>query len=230
MTRHTAGVGASGFPRTDIASTLVLDDAATTEPAKNTAPSTLSPSLLQDLRRFSEDPVSADLLAVVAASVRHGRALILELDLEGRVIDMLVNPRQQLYFSSVDVCTLGDRALAGLELVRVDAYSSADRPGRSRLQAGPLRPLLWHLALRGARSALLPEISGPIRCRLAFGVSLSGLPMDDATLGLLRRMTTAPVSIDDLLAGGALSRLAVQRIWNALYLQSALMVSRALAR
>lgn len=229
MSDHTPRPGTSDFPPTDVASTLILDDAAPAV-AANTVTSTLSPSLLQDLRRFSEDPVSADLLVVVAASVRHGKSLVLELEQEGRAIHVSVNPRQQLYFSSIDVCALTDRALAGLALVRVEPQPSSDRLARRGLQAGPLRPLLWHLALRGARTSLLPEISGPIRCRLAYGVSLSGLPMDDATRGLLRRMGSAPVSLDDLLAGSPLSRVAVQRVWNALYLQSALMVSRALSR
>jgi hypothetical protein len=96
------------------------------------------------------------------------------------------------------------------------------------LRIGSLRPLLWHLALRGAREDLLPEISGQIRCRLAFGISLSGLPMDGATQRLIQRMRSAPVAIEDLLPESHLSRGAIQRIWNALYLQSALMVSRAL--
>ena len=86
---------------------------------------------------------------------------------------------------------------------------------------------MWHLALRGSNSALLPEIAGPVRCRVALGTPLFGLPVDGTTKRLIQRMKAAPVSLDELLADTMLRRAAVQRIWNALYLQSALMVSRS---
>jgi hypothetical protein len=47
------------------------------------------------------------------------------------------------------------------------------------------------------------------------------------TKRLIARMKDAPVSVEDLLDGTLQGRAAVQRVWNALYLQSALMVSRA---
>ena len=124
------------------------------------------------------------------------------------------------------------RAARSLGVRSLAIYSDADVQSllEQRMHIGPLRPLLWHLALRGAHSDLLPEISGPVRCRVALGVPLSGLLVDDATKRLIQRMKGAPVSVDDLLIGTQLKRTGIQRIWNALYLQSALMVSRRFAR
>jgi len=218
---------ASEFAPTDAVSTLSLEDSQPSSDLSTTGASTLSPSLLKDLKRFSEDPVSAELLPVVAASVRHAKSLQLELELDGRDVELTLNPRQQLYYSQIDICALTDQALSRLKLVRIEPHPPTQTPPQRGQRIGSLRPLLWHLALRGAREDLLPEISGPIRCRLAFGISLSGLPMDGATQRLIQRMRAAPVAIEDLLPECNLRRGAIQRIWNALYLQSALMVSRA---
>lgn len=216
----------SAFNRTGFVSTLANEDAVTRPSPLNVAGTTLSPSLLLDLKRFAQDPAEADLLAVVAASVRHGKPLSLALELDEQPLLLTLHPQRQIYYGSRDLCSLTDEALARVKMLRVEPDADPRALLEGRAHIGSLRPMLWHLALRGAQSRLLPEIAGPVRCRLALGISLNGLPINGMTRRLIERMKGAPVSVDDLLDGNLQGRAAIQRVWNALYLQSALMVSR----
>lgn len=193
----------------------------------STQTSTLSPSLLNDLRRFAEDPWEAELLPVVVASARHNSPLTLNLAMNGRLFTLRLDPTRQIYTCEVDLCAQTDQTLAQLRLVHVQASSDDDVPPGTPMKIGSLRPLLWHLALRGAQDDLLPELAGNVRCRVSRAAALTGLPVDGATKRLMLLMSGAPVTLDDLMADTQLSRARLQRIWNALYLQSALMVSRA---
>lgn len=221
-------------PRTEFQQTDLPTSPASVLPfaqgQETAAPTTLSPSLLLDLQRYAADPVSAHLLPVVAASVRHGKALSVLLELGDRELNLTLHPRRQVYYCEVDLCALPDGALCRLALREVKPDADIETLLDGRRHIGSLRPLLWHLALRGAHSEPLPELAGPVRCRVTLGVPLTGLPIDGAARRLIQRMKFAPVSIDELLPATALSRASVQRIWNALYLQSALMVSRAFAQ
>ncbi len=191
------------------------------------SPTTLSPSLLLDLQRYGDDPVAAKLLPVVAASVRHGKALSLAIEMGHQGLSLTLHPRRQVYYCEVDLCSLPDDALSRISLREVQPDADIEKLFDGSRHIGSLRPLLWHLALRGAHAEPLPELAGPVRCRVTLGVPLSGLPIDGATRRLIQRMKFAPVSIDELMPATMLSRASIQRIWNALYLQSALMVSRA---
>ena len=222
-----APAAGSAFNATGFLSTLANDEALAQPASLQSSSITLSPSLLLDLKRFAQDPTEADLLAVVAASVRHGKPLSLALELDDRPLDVTLHPQRQIYYGSRDLCSLTDEALVRIKLLRVEPDADAKALLEGRAHIGSLRPMLWHLALRGAQSKLLPEIAGPVRCRLALGISLNGLPINGMTKRLIGRMKGAPVSVDDLLDGNLQGRLAVQRVWNALYLQSALMVSRS---
>ena len=216
----------SAFNPTGFASTLSNEEVEAKVGSSGSSAITLSPSLLLDLKRFAQDPTEADLLAVVAASVRHGKPLSLALQLDDCPLDVTLHPQRQIYYGSRDLCTLADEALARVKLLRVEPDADPKALLEGRAHIGSLRPMLWHLALRGAQARLLPEIAGPVRCRLALGISLNGLPINGMTKRLIERMKGAPVSVDDLLDGNLQSRTAIQRVWNALYLQSALMVSR----
>ena len=217
----------SAFHATGFLSTLSNDEAHAQSTSSAPSNITLSPSLLLDLKRFAEDPAEADLLAVVAASVRHGKPLSLALELDEQPLLLTLHPQRQIYYGSRDLCSLTDDALARVKMLRVEPDVDPKALLEGRAHIGSLRPMLWHLALRGAQSRLLPEIAGPVRCRLALGVSLNGLPINGMNRRLIERMKGAPVSVDDLLDGNLQGRLAIQRVWNALYLQSALMVSRS---
>lgn len=228
MFQHTHPLGpASDFDATDILTTLSCEAPATESSPAGAAVTTLSPSVLLDLQRFADKPAEVELLPVLAASVRYGTPLALSLELDGRALELTLHPRRQVFYCAVDLCTLADQTLSRIRLLGVQPDPIVGTLFESKLLTGSLRPLLWHLALRGAHAELLPEIAGAVRCRVALGISLNGLPVDGATKRLIQRMKAAPVSLDDLLTGSVLGRAAIQRIWNALYLQSALMVSRA---
>jgi hypothetical protein len=198
----------------------------------STMSSTLGSSLLSDLRRFAHEPGGAELLAVVAAGVRHARALVLYVQHAGAVISLSVLPREQLFHCAVDLCELPAEALARLRLLHVepelDLIGSRGSPlqsAASRLRA--LRPLLWLLAMHGPRGELLPEVAGPAKYRLAPTWSESGLPIDPLLLPLLQRMRSDSLSQQELSDWTVAQRLPVRRLLNALYLQSGLIVSRA---
>jgi hypothetical protein len=198
----------------------------------STMSSTLGASLLSDLRRFAHEPGGAELLAVVAAGVRHARALVLYLQHAGAVISVSVLPREQLFHCAVDLTELSVEALGRLRLLHVEPELELLGHRGSPLQAptsrlGPLAPLLWLLAMHGPRTELLPEVAGPARYRLAPTWSENGLPIDAALLPLLQRMRGEALSLDGLSDWTVPQRLPVRRLLNALYLQSGLIVTRA---
>lgn len=201
-------------------------------PPRNTFDTTLSSSLLSDLRRFSSDPGGTDTLAVMAASVRHAKPLAVHLQHDHGLIILSVFPREQLFDCATDLCALPHGDLFRLRLVHVEPEDPLEphemrndpaRPARFT----PLAPLLWLLAMHGSTSDLLPELAGPARYRLSAGLSLAGLPIDPMTLPLLEKMRNRPVSLNELAGWTVLGRPRVRRLLNALYLQSGLMITRA---
>ena len=198
----------------------------------STVSSTLGSSLLSDLKRFAHEPGGAELLAVVAAGVRHARAIVLYLQHAGSVISLSVLPREQLFHCAIDLCELPPEALARLRLLHVEpeldlmgSRGSPLQPASSRLRA--LGPLLWLLAMHGPRAELLPEVAGPAKYRLSPTWSESGLPIDPILLPLLQRMRHESSSQQALAEWTVPHRLPVRRRLNALYLQPGLIVSRA---
>jgi hypothetical protein len=202
------------------------------EPPRNTFDTTLSSSLLSDLRRFSSDPGGTELLAVMAASVRHAKPLAVHLQHDRGLIILSVFPREQLFECAADLCALPHGDLFRLRLVHVEPevplepHELRSEPGRPA-RFTPLAPLLWMLAMHGSTSDLLPELAGPARYRLSAGLSLAGLPIDNMTMPLLEKMRNRPVSLNELAGWTVLGRPRVRRLLNALYLQSGLMITRA---
>ena len=98
-------------------------------------------------------------------------------------------------------------------------------------QPQALAPLLRELALRGARVDLLPEIAGIATYRVGPGADLRTLDLGGtvaaavARLRLRLRVQTTP--LHDIASWAGLARGRARRLLNALYLQSALMVSRS---
>jgi hypothetical protein len=200
--------------------------------AADTFSTTLGTSLLADLRRFADEPQGADLLVVLAAGVRHARPLALSLELLGHRFRLAVFPREQVYRCGLDLCALASRELGQLQCVHVEPEAAIADADASTLHASagaamPLPPLLWLLATQGPRSELLPEIAGPARYRMAPGLALGGLPIDDASRPVLHKLWCESCSLDDLAGDSVLGRWPACRLLNALYLQSGLMISRA---
>jgi len=197
--------------------------------------STLGSSLLSDLNRFVAAPGTVELLPVMAASVRHCRALALLIQHGRALVRLSVFPRSQSFSCVVDLCSLSVSELSKLVLVHVDPEADSDLEVGTRArvdgaQVSRLAPLLWNLAEHGPRADLLPEISGAARYRLAAGFSPRELPVGDTTLPILRHLRGKAMSLKELTrwSGGGPERVC--RLLNGLYLQSGLIISRATPR
>ena len=195
----------------------------------------LSATLLEDLKRF--EPVGHDgdgleALEVLAAAVRHGRALLLHLQHQYRVIPLTVFPAEGSLH-----CTMPLQQLLGLELSDVivlhvepawmrplDSNDTA-RVGEARHYA-PLAPLLWELALRGARESLLPEIAGPAAYRVPPGTALHLLGLTGTLGAAVARLRRQVCNVQEIASWPGFDRERAMRLLNGLYLQAALMVSR----
>jgi hypothetical protein len=194
-------------------------------------PSTLSPSLLSDLKRFGDGVDAIDLLPALAASVRHGKSLALHLRLGGNLLRVSVFPRAQLFHCETDLCALSHAELAQLQLVRIqpEAAVSPIRIEGMPSDAAPfgqLAPLLWLVAEYGASAALLPEITGRVRYRLAPGFSTHELPVELSAMPLIQRLGRSTVSLGELSEWTVRGPARVSRLLNAIYLQAGLMVLR----
>ena len=90
----------------------------------------------------------------------------------------------------------------------------------------PLGPLLWELALRGAREELLPEIAGNAAYRIAPGVDLHGLNLTGSLATAVVRLQRATTNLREISDWPGFDRARATRLLNALYLQAGLMVTR----
>lgn len=229
MFSHTVPLTTQFGPTTPFSEADALPAAADT--STDSVYSTLSSSLLSDLRRFGDAADDIELLPAIAASVRHGRPLALFVRSGQGLLRLSVFPRAQLFHCAVDVCALPFDELARLRLARVEPETALS-PVRSAGAAGnplefaPLGPLLWVLAEYGSRSELLPEIAGVVRYRLAPGFSPHDLPVEQSAMPLLQRLRTATSSLQDLCEWTVRGPERVSRLLNALYLQAGLMVLR----
>lgn len=208
--------------------------------------SSLSPSLLQDLMRFDQGQGERrELLEVLAACVRHTQPLSIRLDTGSQAAMLSIYPLQRLAHCTVPLDDLLARHLhrlqvlqvqparerlpvdAGVPGIRLVADGDGD-PGRSNSRSGtvPLAPVLWAVALYGTRSALLPELAGQAAYRVAPGVSLGALGMPAAMATVITRLRRHTCNLREIAEWNGIGRERAQRLLNALYLQSALIVSR----
>lgn len=195
----------------------------------------LNASLLQDLMRFdpaADEGTGLEALEVLAAAVRHGRALLLHLQYHYRVIALTVFaadgslhctlPLQQLL-----ALELGDLRVLHVEPARLRPLSSGetDRVGEAGDYAA-LSPLLWELALRGARETLLPEIAGPAAYRVAPGSALQRLGLSGSLQAAVERLRQRTCNVAEIASWPGFDRERATRLLNGLYLHAALIVSR----
>jgi hypothetical protein len=212
-----------------------LDEAEPAESigAATTRLSSLNPSLLQDLLRFEREGRGSELLEVLAASLRHGRRLLVHVGLGRHVLPLTLFPREGLVHAPLTLAALLAERLQDLVVLHVEP-ALLKPPGlqhqplqASAAECGPLAVLSWELALRGARDTLLPELRGVAAYRVTPAADLSvlnlGGPIGQA-VARLRRETT---NLREIAAWPGLDRERAIRMLNALYLQAALRVSRA---
>ena len=200
--------------------------------AVTTRLSSLNPSLMEDLQRFEHGDRGADVLEVMAACVRHARALTLHLQCGDRVLPLTAFPRERLVHCPVDLLTIVETQAPELPVLQVEAAVLKPLGDRATDLIGepqsyrPLAPLLWALALHGRRGELLPEVAGAAVYRVspAFDLSLAAAgPLRDTLRYLGRRVA----SLGEIASWPGFDRDKATRIVNALYLQSGLIVSRS---
>jgi hypothetical protein len=197
--------------------------------------SSLNPSLLQDLMRFEAGPLGAGLevLDVLAACVRHGRALAIHLQNGDRVVTLTVFPVERLVHCPLPMAKFLDGAIAELTVLHVEPAILRPPGHRERVLIGdperyaPLGPLLWELALRGSRGELLPEIAGPLGYRIAPGVDLRGLKLGGSMAAAIFKLKRQTTNLREIAEWTGFDRERAVRMLNGLYLQAGLIVSRS---
>ena len=203
------------------------------EDTTHTALSSLSPSLLQDLMRFDlEGSAQRELLEVLAACLRHTQPLAIAVAMPRQMLTLTVFPLDRLVHCPVPLAEFLDDDLRSLQVLQVQP-ARLRPPGSAELTRvasaalySPLGPLLWGVALQGARNALLPEIAGPAVYRVAPGLDIAGLPATGALVAAIQRLARQTASLRELSDWPGLDRERAIRLLNALYLQSGLIVSR----
>jgi hypothetical protein len=210
-------------------------DAAGSGAAGEVRPSrltSLSPSLLQDLKRFETGGQQSELLEVLAACMRHTQPLAIHLRWGDQVLTLSVFPLQHQAHCQVPIARLLAGRLTDLHVLQVEpatlrAPGDAEQGlvGEPALYA-PLALLLWEMAMRGAREALLPEIAGQAAYRVAPGVSLRGLPCSAAMTACITRLRKQTCNLREIAEWPGIDNVLAMRLLNALYLQAGLIVSR----
>lgn len=211
-------------------------DAADSRPleAAPTALTSLSPSLLQDLMRFEAlAGPQRELLEVLAACVRHTQPLAITLAAPRQALLVVsVFPLDRQVHCPVPLADLLAGDLAAVQVVEVQparwrAPGSTDAQRIDRPECyTPLGPLLWAVALRGARASLLPELAGQAAYRVSPGISLSGLAVPGVFAAAITRLRRHTSNLREISSWPGLGTEPAMRLLNALYLQSGLIVSR----
>jgi hypothetical protein len=195
--------------------------------------SSLNPSLAEDLMRFEQRGGDGlDVLEVMAACVRHSRSLLVQLQEAERVVPLTVFPYERLVHCPLRLQTLLAGRLTDLQVLHVEP-AVLRPPGHEELSRvgdpddyAPLGPLLWELALRAARSDLLPEISGMAAYRISPGLVLDGLNLSGSLAAAVERLKRQTTNLREIAEWPGFDRERATRLLNGLYLQAGLMVTR----
>jgi hypothetical protein len=194
--------------------------------------STLSPSLMLDLMRFEHDGQQSGVVEVLAACIRHARRLLLHLQVQNRVVPLTVFPVEHLVHCPMPMPAFLALPLGDLSVLHVEP--AVLRPPGDRVRAmvgeaqhyGALGPVLWELALRGARDELLPEIAGQAAYRISPGLNLRVLDLSGSMAEAVARLKRDSCNLSVMASWPGFDRERAMRLLNGLYLQAGLMVSR----
>lgn len=194
--------------------------------------SLLSPSLMSDLVRFERDGQQSEVLEVLAASMRHVKALTVHLQQGDRVVPLTMFPQEKLAYTPLPMTQFLSSRLTELRVLQVEPAMLRPPGWPDRLLVGdpqryaPLGPVLWHMALRGARDTLLPEIAGVAAYRVVPSGDLAGIRLKGALAAAVERLRRQTTNLKDLAAWPGLDRERACRLLNGLYLHALLIVSR----
>lgn len=209
-----------------------LDEMVADGDAPSTRLSSLSPSLMADLLRFERNGRQTELLEVLAASMRHARALVIHLQCDDRVLPVTVFPTERLAHCPVPMAQFLAMRLPDLEVLHVEPALLRPPGDSERLLVAdadlyvPLGPVTWELALRGARGDLLPEIPGHAAYRIPPAANLHVLNLVGSLAAAVARMQRQTTNLREMATWPAFDRERAMRLLNALYLQAALMATR----
>ena len=193
----------------------------------------LPTTLLADLRRLQVDGGDGDVLEVIAACLRNHEAALLCLEQGEFVWPVTLFPREGLYHSPRDASSMtAGSGLARLRVLSIEppGVRTPGDPMHERIASAdryrPLSGLVWVAALNGPRSTLLAEISGRVAYRVV--PSKSGFPSArGAIASAVRRLEREPAPLRDIARWPGMSVERASRLLNALYLGSALMITRS---
>jgi hypothetical protein len=169
--------------------------------------------------------------------MRHRQSALLIMQHEGLVWPVTIFPAQMMYHSPIALHDSG-RGVTGLADLRVlEAEPAGVRtpgpwllgPSIDPVQAShyrELQPLLWRLALDGPRSTLLSEIAGTAAYRAIRSPVDEGLSTPGALGSACEHLRRETVSLRTIGHWPAMNVERASRLLNALYLASALLVSR----
>lgn len=211
-----------------------LDDAARHGEADSMASrlSTLSPSLMLDLMRFEQEGKQGGVIEILAACIRHARKLLIHLQMQDRVVPLTIFPVEHLVHCPMPMAQFLAQPLGDLSVLHVEPAML--RPPGDRMQAmvgepqhySALGPMLWELALRGARDDLLPEIAGQAAYRISPGLNLRILDLSGSMAEAVARLKRDTTNLREMSQWPGFDRERAMRLLNGLYLQAGLMVSR----
>ncbi len=194
--------------------------------------STLSPSLMLDLMRFEQEGKSGGVLEILAACIRHARNLLIHLQSETKVVPLTVFPVEHLVHCPMPIARFLALPLGELSVLHVEPAMLRPPGDRMRAMVGEpqhysaLGPVLWELALRGARSALLPEIAGQAAYRISPGLNLRLLDLSGSLAEAVSRLKRDTTNLREMALWPGFDRERAMRLLNGLYLQAGLMISR----
>lgn len=200
---------------------------------KHSRLASVSPSVRADLHRFEENGGTSEALEVLAACMRHAVRLTLHLQFNDRVVPLTVFPDERLVHLPLSMEQLREGRLTDLLVLQVEPAlrRPPGDPERDLIaddrEYYPLGPLLWDLAIRGARADLLPEIAGPAGYRVRPGLDLGGLGVNGVVRAAIARLHRGTHTLREIADFPGLNRERAARLLNALYLQAGLIVSRS---
>ncbi len=189
------------------------------------------PSLRTDIRRF-KNTRGLHILEVMAACMRHGKRLNMQLRCGQHVIPLTVFPLERLVYSPLPMDALLSNSASEMRVIHVE-ISTLQSPSLSdnsspQNQFYPLLPLLWNLAMRGGRDTVLPEIAGQVAYRVAPSVNLTPLVIKKKVLlNTVNRLRREATSLRSLAQWPGMDHQLASRLLNAIYLQSGLIVTRS---
>ncbi|MEO6410570.1 MAG: hypothetical protein ABIO45_17720 [Burkholderiaceae bacterium] len=195
-------------------------------------PTMLPTTLLGDLQHSDGQPRDNDVVEVMAACLRQRESALLYLRHEGLVWPVTLFPARELYHAPRDLVESTARDLADLTVLAFEP-PGLQPPGHWKHELVghlqhylPLERLLWAVALKGPRGALLAEIDGPVVYRALHKSDRIEQAAPGAMGSARDRLHRDAASLREIAGWPGMSFERATRLLNAMYLTTQLMVVR----